>query len=138
MKTHNSEYVIITNDEIMSKINLEKEMKNRKGTILCSNDIDNIISYLEEKYDKKDYSKFIKYINSDYFEQQILDLIGFEILVKDMNVIKKLDEYENEIYGFKMNVNSKKGKLNIIVYLDEDKNIVLIEDEKSKSIIYLP
>ena len=138
LKTHNSEYVIITNDEIMSKINLEKEIKNRQGTILCSTDIDNIISYLEEKYDKKDFSKFIKYINSDYFQQQILDLIGFEIFAKDMNVIEKLDEYDNKIYGFKLNVNNENEKLCIIVYLDEDKNIVLIENDENKSVIYLP
>ncbi len=136
LQFQNCDYIIFTNDKYILEININKLINNRNGEIKDIVDGDTVIQYLTDKYGLKDYSEFIKFIDSEYFDNTVNEAFNCEILKKTYGLIEDKDEYDNILYGISLRILKDNTEMEIIVYIDENKNFIEIYDKENQELIF--
>ena len=117
-------------------MNINKIISNRNGEIKDIVDGDTVIQYLTDKYGLKDYSEFIKFIDSEYFDNTVNEAFNCKILKKIYELIEDKDEYDNVLYGINLRILKDNTEMGIIVYIDENKNFIEIYDKENQELIF--
>lgn len=127
--------MIFSKDELLMGINIGEEIAKATGKILDYDQGKNIVEYLKKTYELEDWSKYLKNINSNYFQEKVEGALGCQLIERTLDIGK--EEYDDQIL-----INNKaKVKINeqeqiIIVQLSEENDYLQIIDNTTQEVIY--
>lgn len=129
MKKEDSEYIIVTNDNIFNGLEWNNEINERKGKAINAKNDTDIVDFICEEYSLKDLSEYLEFSKTEYFSEKVSKALGKSI-VRMGNV--KFEECEdNNIVIIKCKLEDRN---NINVILDETKEFINIVNENDEII----
>ena len=129
MKKEDSEYIIVTNDNIFNGLEWNNEINERKGKAINAKNDTDIVNFICEEYSLKDLSEYLEFSKTEYFSEKVSKALGKSI-VRMGNV--KFEECEdNNIVIIKCKLEDRN---NINVILDETKEFINIVNENDEII----
>jgi predicted nucleic acid-binding protein len=136
MESEDCDYIIISKDNLLSEINLNEELSDKSGKIIKHDTGEDIVSYLIDRYDIKDFSELVKRVESDYFREMIENSLKGQLIEINLDLDKQEIGESTDVFKSKCKIRLNDKDKIIWVTLSDAYDFVEIIDESTQEVMF--